>query len=498
MNGMNHQDKGVTPSDPTPRELLAPIFRKKRLLAFSFLGLVLLAVAATVYLSQSYKCTMEVLVNRERLEPTMTPEATSQQPTTTLPVAEEEINSEVELLQSPDLLQQVVLAMHLQEPERASIVASVLPRQEEDWYIAKAVKHLGRKLTIEVVKKTNMIQVSYKSTDPQIAFGVLDKLAGLYMEKHLAVHRPTGSFEFFAKETDKYKEALADSELRLASFGKTEGTVAPDVQRADMAQTVVSSLAAFHGAQQAIAADEQRIRDEEAKMKATPSRSSTQEISNAANLLLQQLESNLLAAQIKRTQLTLKYDESYPLVREADQEIEETKAAIAEANKTQYVNQTIDRDPTYELMREDIARTQADLSSQKATAAAVQRSIQSIQTELVGLDQKAIRQADLFREVKADEGNYLLYLSKREQERTSDALDQRRIGNVAIAVPPVMPILAEYNPVLVIMIGIFLAALVSVGGVFALDYFDSSFRTPAEVFDILKIPVLASVPKQAS
>jgi polysaccharide biosynthesis transport protein len=342
-----------------------------------------------------------------------------------------------------------------------------------------------------------MIEVTYKLGDPQLAYNVMDKLAGLYMEKHLTVHRPTGSYDFFARETEKYKQALAESEVRLASFGKTEGVVAPDVERMDLAQVAMNSVAAFHQAEQAVAADERRIREEEAKMEQTPSRSPTQSISNSASLLLQQLEGNLLAARVKRTQLALKYDPSYPLVQEADQEIQETQAAITAAEKNQYVDQTTDRDPTYELLREDIAKTQADLSSQKATATALKVSIRGIQDEMVSLDQKAVKQADLLREVKADEANYLLYLSKREQERTSDALDQKRIGNVAIAVPPIMPILPAYSPALVLTIGCFLAVCLSVGSTFVTDYLDSSFRTPAEVFAVLRIPVLAYLPKQS-
>jgi uncharacterized protein involved in exopolysaccharide biosynthesis len=391
----------------------------------------------------------------------------------------------------------VVLANDLQDREKTMVSAVLHRGRPDDWYIASAVKHLGQTLNIDVVKKTNMIEVSYKSKDPKIAFGVLDKLADLYMQKHLTVHRPTGSYEFFAKETDKYKQALADSEARLAGFGKAEGVVAPDVERADLAQAAMNSVAAFHQAQQAIAADEQRISHEEAKMKEMPARSSTQEVSNSANLLLQQLEQSLLAARLKRSQLVLKYDPSYPLVQEADQEIAQTQASIADAQKTQFINQTTDRDPTYELVREDTAKTQADLSSQKATATALQQSIKSMQEEMVSLDQKALKQADLLREVKADEGNYLLYLSKREQERTSDALDEKRIGNVAIAVPPVMPILPAYSPIVVLAVGCFLAAFLSICGVFVMEYLDSSFRTPAEVFEVLGIPVLACVPKRA-
>jgi polysaccharide biosynthesis protein PslE len=395
-------------------------------------------------------------------------------------------------------LRQVVLANDLQNKEKG-ILASLLERgQPDELYIAKAVKHLGQRLNIGVVKKTNMIEVSYKSSDPKIAFGVLDKLASLYMEKHLTVHRPAGSYEFFAKETDKYKQALAESEARLADFGKEEGVVAPDVERSDLALVTMNSVAAFHQAEQAIAADQQRISHQEAKMKEIPARSSTQEVSNSANLLLQQLEQSLLAARLKRSQLVLKYDPSYPLVQEADQEIAQTETAIAAAQKTQFVNQTTDRDPTFELLREDTAKTQADLASQKATATALQHSISSMQEQMVSLDQKAVKQADLLREVKADESNYLLYLSKREQERTSDALDEKRIGNVSIAVPPVMPLLPAYSPIVVLLVGCFLAGFLSMCSVFVMEYLDSSFRTPAEVVDVLRIPVLASVPLQST
>ena len=104
----------------------------------------------------------------------------------------------------------------------------------------------------------------------------------------------------------------------------------------------------------------------------------------------------------------------------------------------------------------------------------------------------------MIRDAKANEANYLLYLSKREQERTSDFLDQKRIANVAIAVPPSMPELPAYSPFLIMLIGLVLAVGVSVGAAFVAEYLDPSFRTPAEVMDILKMPVLASMPKKVA
>jgi uncharacterized protein involved in exopolysaccharide biosynthesis len=484
--------------DPTLRDLLVPLFRRKKLLTVIFSGLFLGSVLAALMFSSQHEAKMEILVNQERLDPKVSSETTLPTPTAPPPVTDEQINSEVELLQSPDLLQQVVIANGLQNRERKGPLSRIFPQEEDAWYIAKATDHLGKRLRIAVVPKTNMIQVSYKAADPHLAYAVMQKLSEFYLAKHLAAHRPQGSYAFFSSQTDKYRQALEESEARLADFGKESGVVAPDLVRAETAQQVVNATGALHAAQQAIAADKRRIEDVEARMKLTPDRSATLQITASAQTLLQQLHADLLAAELKKTQLLMKYDPSYPLVREAEQEIAQTQAAIADAAKQQYVNQTTDRDPTYELMREDIARARADLASQQATATALETTIQSLQQQMVDVDQKALRQSDLAREVKANEANYLLYLSKREQERTSDALDEQRIGNVAIAVPPTLPILPARSPVLVLLVGVMLAAFASTTAVFVAEYLNPALRTPDEVLEVLRIPVLASVPKQTA
>jgi uncharacterized protein involved in exopolysaccharide biosynthesis len=264
-----------------------------------------------------------------------------------------------------------------------------------------------------------------------------------------------------------------------------------------MALVVANSIGSLHQAEQTVAADEQRIRNDETQMERTPERSLTLLASNAADLLLQQLEGNLLTAQVKRTQLLSKFEPSYPLVQEADQEIADTQTAITQAQKRVYVNQTTDRDPTFELLREDLAKTQADLAAQRATVVALKRSIQDMQLQMVDLDQRALKQADLLRDTKANEDNYLLYLSKREQERASDALDQKRIANVAIAVPPVIPALPLASLSTALMIGFVVASAGSAGAAYVVEFLDSSFRTPRDVIDILGIPIVAGVPNHA-
>jgi uncharacterized protein involved in exopolysaccharide biosynthesis len=483
----------------TLRDWLAVGFRRRRLVLLSFFGVFLGAtVFAWSWAANYYQSSMQVLVQQDRSDPAITPAQTASILTNNL-VTPDQINSEIALLQGGDMLRSVVMTCGLDQASLTEMFLRADPTQRKAMRVAKAAGRLAKALHVEAEKNADVINVSYgRKGAPETPACVLENLSKLYLEKHLLLRRPNGTSEFFAQETDKYQQALRKAETELANFGREEGVVAPDVERTDMAQQVVYSVAALHQAQQAIAADQQRIADDERQMEKTPARSSTQEISNSADVLLQQLQSNLLAAQLKRTQLLLKYEPSYPLVQEADQEIAETQAAIDGAQETQYVNHTTDRDPTFELLREDIAKTRADLASQKATAATVEQSIRSMQRQMVDLDQKAVRQASLVREAKADEGNYLLYLSKREQERTADALDQKKIANVAIAVPPSVPALPAHSPWLVMLVGFFVAAFVSLGAAVVAEYLDPSFRTPAEVAEILRVPVLASVPRQAA
>jgi uncharacterized protein involved in exopolysaccharide biosynthesis len=441
---------------------------------------------------------MEILVNRERHDPLVSTEATTQLVAPDNPVTPEEINSEVELLSSFDVLEQVVLANGMEKPQGFSLVDLLRPHQTNEDRIARAVKSLAKKLKIENIKNSNLIEITYQSSDPHLSCGVLKSLGDLYVAKHVAVHRPAGSYEFFAGETQKYRDELGEAEQKLRNFGRENAIAAPDEQRTDLATQVADSVGLLHLAEQSVAADEERIKDDRRQMSETPERSTTVQASAANDKLIDDLSAALLAAQTKRTQLAMKYDSSYPLVREADQEIAQDKAAVAHAEEKRYVAETTDRDPTFELLREDIAKSEADLSAQRANRAATRRSIQSIQEQMVKLDQLSLSQQDLQREVKADENNYLLYLAKREQERTSNALDATRIANVAIAVPPAIPVLPVLSWPMIVFIGLCAATALSIGTAYAADYLDPSFHTPAQVFDTLRIPIVVAVSRKTA
>jgi uncharacterized protein involved in exopolysaccharide biosynthesis len=149
-------------------------------------------------------------------------------------------------------------------------------------------------------------------------------------------------------------------------------------------------------------------------------------------------------------------------------------------------------------LREDVARTRADLATQQASVSTLSQAVRRIKTQTVDLNQQLIAQQDLQREVKANEDGYLLYRHKRDQERSSDALDANRVANVSLAVAPSVPLLPAYNPIMIFLLGFVFSVIVSIGLGFVAEYLDPSFQTPADVSNVLQLPVLASLPKQAA
>ena len=465
--------------------------RRRRLILLSFLGIFALMAVVILSKGNSYESRMSILVSREREDPLVTSLATNQMMGAVPALTDEEVNSESELLQSSDVLNKVVLANGLQKSQGKSIFDLLHPGETDEDRAARATRGLARKLKIETPTKTNLIEVSYSASNPQRAYGVLKSLSDFYLDKHAAVHRPQGSYDFFASEAARYKQALDLSEARLRELGEKENVADPDEERTALAQQLATNIGQFHNTEQAIAADQQRMLSDEEQLRSTPERSATKQETNASEVLLQQLGTAQLAAETKRTQLLAKYQPDYPLVREADQELAGVKAAIAAAEKTHYINDETDRDPTFELLREDLTKTRSDLAAQRASLIANQHSIDAMQHQMVQLGGQSLKLADLQRDAKDSEQNYLLYLSKREQARTSDALDRNRIENVAIAVPPAIPVLPVHGVLFYMAMAFAMAVVLSVGLGYLMDFLDPSFHSPGQAAELLGVPVIA-------
>jgi uncharacterized protein involved in exopolysaccharide biosynthesis len=238
----------------TMRDMLAPLFRHRIAVLVTFFGVFGISIfMARVWAAHYYVASMQVVVDRERLDPAVTPQPTAAVADASKLVTIDDVASEAALLQGTDMLRQVAQTCRLVSDNASSSGKDDSGAVE----LSKAAalegmtKALAAGLKVEPEKTSRVINVRFGTTaSPETAACVLRTLGKLYLEKHLRLQRPAGALEFFAQETDKYQRALAESESQLVKFSRTQGVAAPEILRTSLAQQLVTAQANLHEAHQ--------------------------------------------------------------------------------------------------------------------------------------------------------------------------------------------------------------------------------------------------------
>ncbi|HEV2245339.1 MAG TPA: Wzz/FepE/Etk N-terminal domain-containing protein [Terriglobia bacterium] len=482
----------------TTREVLGILFRNRRVVLVAFFATFAGVVLAVVLFGIKYRAETEILVKHQRGENVVSTDGGSDRPDSDDHAREREINTEVALLQSSDLLEQVVKECGLDSSSRHFWSGWLPSFGDPASKTAKAVERLRKHLEIQPLPDSNIIQVQYTTHHPFEAQQVLQKLDELYIAKHVDVYRPAGASDFFQKQTQHYKQSLHDAEAELASFNTQQGAPDPEAEKS----LVLKQASDFDGQLQTTRAEiqstQQQIRAITAELARTPSRITRQQTTGENPQLMASLKSTLQNLEIQRTDLLSKYQPDYRPVQDIEKQIAQLKESIAATEKSPMRQDTTDQNETYQMLQSDLAQAKSKLAALRAQAAAMVPVVSTYSQQAILLDQKQIKQQDLLRNIKTAEESYLLYLNKSQQSQISDALDRKQILNVSVAETAAMPSLPVSSPVVLILAGGVLALIISMGCAFGVDYMNPSFRTPDEVIRYLEVPVLAALPKNAS
>ena len=469
-----------TTLSPTPRDIAATLFRHSRLAAASF-GSVLVAAMLFVVFSPRYESHFKILLRRGRFDPIVSSQPASAMEFARPDISEEELNSEVDLVRDEDLLKQVV--------KMAALVPANTVDAERPAAIEHAVRQLACRLNVEALKKSNLIQVTYKDTSPQRAARILSALSTLYVRRHTNLQRPPGEIQFFDQQTEEYEKRLHQSEAELVNFTRARGVVSGALERDIALQKLGEADAAYRQIDQDRAETERRISSLREQLKSFPSRSVTLKRWADNPQVLEKMKTHLLELQLKRTDLLTRFEPSYRLVQEVEQEIAETRAAIDAEALTPVRDETTDKDPNYEWARMEMEKAQVQWDGLRARQSDASTQVAALRTLAQEMQSASVDQQDLMRTAKAEEDNYLLYRRKREE-----TLDERRILNVAIVEPPVAAALPTHSVLLYSLLSFGLAMAFGIGTAFTTEYFDPTIRTPDEAYGLLEVPVLAWLP----
>lgn len=473
------------------RDAISVIFRQKRLITSVFILVLLAVVSITWLLPNKYESRMKLLVKNSRAEIIVSPEQTDNM-TVTNEISEAQINSEIELIQSQDLFEAVA--------KKTGLTKQYLDGNDAESPISaeRAVRQLEKDLSVFPVKKSNIIDIRYSSYSPQQSVSVLRALADLYLERHLQVHRVPGTDEFFKSQAATYGQRLTQAELALAAFEAKNNIVSLPIQKEMGLKQVIDSETDLQATDTSGKETAQRIEKIEQQIGMFDTRIFTQRKTVPYQYSIDHLNTMLVELRHKRTQLLTRFQPEDRLVKEVNQQIADTLVALDKVTQEQSVEQTSDINPLRQNLELELARAKTELSAKQARKDSVLKQMQKNQAKLSTLESTSLKHAELEREVKELRDNYQLFAKKRDESLIAAALDKQKISNVSIAENPSVPSLpVSPNRKLNLLLGLFLAAFLSLGTGVGAEFLRDTVNTPRELENISRYPVLATVPYRA-
>ncbi|HXT62953.1 MAG TPA: Wzz/FepE/Etk N-terminal domain-containing protein [Pyrinomonadaceae bacterium] len=475
------------------RDGAAALFRRKWMVLLVFLTVLAGTVVLALVLPDKYESRTKILVRNQRVDvaitaansngPTMVPESE---------VTENQINSEIELLTSKDLLTQVVTDCGLADQTTRLFSNTPLP---EPVRVERAVNQLAKDLNITPARKANIISISYASNSPELSAKVLKRLGELYLDKHLKLHHPEGATDFFQNKADEYETQLKEAEGRFAQFQQSNNLVTLQQQKDLTLVKTAEAKANLMASEAAVNEGTQRIKRVEQQLAAMPERVVTQSRNMPNQYSAERLNTMMVELQTRRAQLLTKFKPDDRLVQEVDEQIRITREALDKAEHKSAVEEATGLNPLRQTLETELARARLDQSAAMARRATLTGQLQQYQAALDQLEGNTTKHNDLQREMKEAEENYQLYAKKREESRISDELDRQKITNVSIAEAPVAAQLpTSPNRPLNLVLGIVLAGFLCVGSVISAELLDDTVHSARQLESITGGLVLATVP----
>jgi uncharacterized protein involved in exopolysaccharide biosynthesis len=473
------------------RPIVAAAFRHHRLWFVVVLAVVCVTGLYIVLIPRKYVSEMDLLVQNKRGDEQITPSRINGEITIN-GVTEEQINSEIQLLTSRGLADEVV-SPGWNNQSRAGLTRAQLKAHD------KAVEYFEKHLSVNMVRKSNVIHAAYAASDPRTATDTLNRLLAAFLKKQQDIAQPPGTSEFFAQKAASYKQLLDQAQQQLAEYQQQNKVVSlPDSEQA-LDREINDAQSDLRMTDAQISELSQQISSQTAHLHALPSRQTTQVRTIPNDYSIERLNTMLAELENKRTSLLTKFTENDRLVQEVDRQIADTKAALQKAQLMTSQEHDSDVNPVWESVTGSIIQNATQQEALKAKHVALTRQIGDLQSQLSGVEGSTVAFSTLRQKVADLENNYQLYVQKRDEAQIADQMNANRLLNVAVVQNPSFSVTpARPKPLVDAVLGTFTAMFFASFLVFFAEIGRNTFASAAEVETTLLFPVFAEVPKVGS
>ncbi|MDR3734521.1 MAG: GumC family protein, partial [Acidobacteriaceae bacterium] len=374
------------------------------------------------------------------------------------------LSTQIKLIQSDAVLRPVAEQFHLLNTNAKSSQAGSTKMQQA----AEAPISLGP-LQVNRPTGTNLLLISYRSTDPRQAADVANAVANSFLAHtyNIRIRSSASLSSFMEKQLDELKAKMEQSNLALSQFERDLNVIDPE-DKSNILSTRLLQLNTEYTNAQIDRVNKQAALDAIKAGSLEAAQVSSQGVS------LEKLSANVDAARQHFALVKATYGSGHPEYRKAASELaeverqfEEARKNIAERVAVQY-SQALSRE---QLLQKTVAETKAEWDS---------------------LNSRSFQFRQLKQEADADKALYD-ELVKKIQEADINAGFQD--NNISIADPARPPQHSIYpNIRMNLMMAFFVSTFLAIGAAILLDSIDNTLRDPQEASRFLGVDVIGTMP----
>ncbi len=493
------------------REIVAILLRRRMLILAVFAGGVVSALVLTFMQGPTYHTAAKLMISSNRARITVSPDP--REGATVERVTEQDLASEVALLQSPSLVREVLEPYQNQNAQlpkptglahdAAMIATSVLqlpsriyrrihgiaPPSMLDYWVEGTLKQLN----VTPIGGSNLIMVAYDGPEPKWAAEFVNKLVTHHVELQVRLNQQADALGFFESQRQLLAERVSKAQAALASFYDRENIDAGNDQRSVLRTRLGKLRASLADADTKSAEAQARADFLKQALSAQP-KNLPPGRKTVQNDPLQLLRTRVLELDLQRSEALSKFAPTSIKIQEIDRQIAEARRLLAEQEKLNGPDNGA-TNPTHQKLDLDLTQTEAEMAALKARAKALRAQVATDQQTLEHLDTVASEQDRLEQELASAKESLLTYSKKQEEARFADALDQSRILNVTVVEQARIPTAPQPSKRQVIMLlGSAMSLFVGLGVAFVRDRMDPTVKSAAEATSVSGFEVLADIP----
>ncbi len=393
------------------------------------------------------------------------------------------LNTEMEIIRSVPFVEKTVSALNLRNEQGVPLKPEFLATQ----------------IKLKNIPLTDVLQVSYESTNPQEAAAVVNKLMSLYIQNNLQTNRAeaVAAGDFIAMQLPKTEATVRQAEAALRQFKEQNQVVALD-QEAKSAVTIIKNLEDQINQAQAELAD---ANARSAMLRQQVAMNSQQSI--AMNTLNRSPGVQQVLAQVQQLEGELalqqtRFSDTHPTIqalnnkRDALQAVLQERIAAAVGSQKQVAAENLQTGELKQRLLADLVKSEEQRLGLASRVASLTNS-QSLYKQRVNILPKLEQyQRELERRLAAAQSTYEVLLQKLQEVRVAE---NQNIGNVRIIEPALVPKTASSRQkLLILVLGNGLAILLATATVLILEVSDTSIKTLKEARELFGYTLLGSIP----